>query len=162
MMIFNLHTPSCMSSFPKNIGCPPIAATAASVDTLVLVLRLLNIMATHLPARLPSKLLGISPVFIACLWERARRMRVSNSTGLRSAMDSRCRGANGDVRGVDVLECRRHCIADDFFKAFCNGRRPNIGGIAFVIGKPRGLRLRNNNCLDPCGGDIQKKNYGYR
>ena len=34
------------------------------------------------------------------LWRRALCRRVWNSGGVRSEMDSRCRGAKGDVRGV--------------------------------------------------------------
>lgn len=44
-----------------------MVTTAASVDTLVLVLRLLNVIATHLPVSVPSKLLGIDPDFMTCL-----------------------------------------------------------------------------------------------
>lgn len=44
-------TPNWMSSLPRNIAWPPIAATALSVDTRVRVLRLLNIIATVLPDR---------------------------------------------------------------------------------------------------------------
>jgi hypothetical protein len=60
-------TPNCMSSLPRNIGCPPIIETAASVETLVLVLLLLNIIATVLPLRLPRRFVGTDPDFIICL-----------------------------------------------------------------------------------------------
>lgn len=91
------HTPSWMSSLPRNIGCPLINCTAASVDTRVLVLRLLNIMATVLPVRAPcSGFGGCSPAakaaFTAVLWEEALRTSLVNSAGVRSLMDSRCLG----------------------------------------------------------------------
>src|SRR6266536_5459598 len=94
-------TPSWMSSFPKNIGCPPIAETAASVDTRVRVLRLLNIIVTVLPVRAPSKFLGTEPDLMEVLWEEALRMRVVSSAGERSAMERRCRGAKGEVCGIE-------------------------------------------------------------
>lgn len=91
-----------MSSLPKNIGMPPNAATAPSVDTLVRVLRLLKVMATVLPANAVRKLCGISPVpdltSSLCLW--ALRTRVVSSAGVKSAVESRCRGANGEVGGA--------------------------------------------------------------
>lgn len=84
-----LCTPNCMSSLPKNIGCPPIVATAASVDTLVLVLRLLKLMATVWPARAPSRFLGIKPDLMACLCWWALRTSVESSAGERSAIERR-------------------------------------------------------------------------
>lgn len=60
-------TPSWISSLPRNIGCPPIAATAPSVEIRVLVLRLLNESATDLPANVPRTELGIEPDLITCL-----------------------------------------------------------------------------------------------
>ena len=86
-----------MSSLPRNMGWPLINCTAASVDTRVLVLRLLNIMATVLPLRAPSSGFGgCSPAakaaFTAALWEEALRTSLVNSAGVRSAMDRRCLG----------------------------------------------------------------------
>lgn len=68
------------------------------------VLRLLNIIATVLPVRELSRLLGTEPDLMAVLWEEAFRTRVVNSEGVRSAMERRCRGANGDVAGVEGVE----------------------------------------------------------
>ena len=51
-------TPSWMSSLPRNMGQPPKAAMAPSVDTRVRVLRLLNVMATVLPASAARRACG--------------------------------------------------------------------------------------------------------
>lgn len=79
-----------------------MAAIAPSVDTLVRVLRLLKVMATVFPAKAPRSVWGISPVpdliAVLCWW--ALRTRVVSSAGVRSAIERRCRGANGDVAGV--------------------------------------------------------------
>lgn len=84
------------------MGLPPNAATAPSVDTLVRVLRLLKVMATVFPANAPRKLSGISPVpdLMAVLCLCAFRTRVVNSAGVRSAIESKCRGAKGEVGGA--------------------------------------------------------------
>ena len=91
-----------MSSLPRNIGVPPIAAIAPSVDTLVRVLRLLKVMATVFPASAPRSECGISPVapLIAALCAPAFRTSVVSSPGVRSAMERRCRGAKGDILGA--------------------------------------------------------------
>ena len=78
--------------------------TAASVDTRVLVLRLLKVMATVFPVKLPINEVGIEPDLIACLWEYALRTRVVSSEEDRSAMERRWRGANGEVGGVEGVE----------------------------------------------------------
>ena len=65
--------------------------------------RLLNIMAIVLPVKLPSTLLGIAPDFMEVLWEDALRTRVVSSVGVRSAIERKWRGANGEVWGVDAL-----------------------------------------------------------
>ncbi len=91
-----------MSSLPKNMGDPPIAAMAPSEDTRVRVLLLLNVMATVLPTSARDSVWGISPVpdLMAVLWCAAFRTSVVSSAGVRSAMDRKCRGANGEVRDV--------------------------------------------------------------
>jgi len=71
------------------------------VLTLVRVDLLLKVKATVLPANAPNNDSGMDPDFIACLCEWAFRMRVLNSELERSAMLSRCLGANGDVAGED-------------------------------------------------------------
>lgn len=68
------------------------------------VLRLLNIIATVLPVNESDSDIGIEPDLIACLWEAAFRTRVVNSGGVRSAIDRRCRGANGEVERVAGVE----------------------------------------------------------
>lgn len=78
-----------------------MVATAASVETRVRVLRLLNIIATLLPERELRRFEGMEPDLMAVLWEEALRTRVVNSEGVRSAIERRCRGANGDVEGVE-------------------------------------------------------------
>jgi hypothetical protein len=72
------------------------------------VLLLLNIMATVFPERAPSKFLGTDPDLTACLCECALRTRVVSSAGVRSDIDRRCRGANGDVIGDARLEYARN------------------------------------------------------
>lgn len=89
-----------MSSLPRNIGCPPIVTTAPSVDIRVLVLRLLKVIATVLPVRAPSRFFGMDPDLMAFLWDAALRISVVSSAGVRSAMERRWRGANGDVTGL--------------------------------------------------------------
>jgi hypothetical protein len=78
-----------MSSLPRNMACPPIVATAASVETRVRVERLLNIMATVLPVKLLRMFLGMDPDLMEVLWEEALRTRVVSSLGVRSAMESK-------------------------------------------------------------------------
>ncbi|KAH3988703.1 hypothetical protein HBI23_132210 [Parastagonospora nodorum] len=95
------------------MGEPPNAAIAPSVDTRVRVLLLLNVMATVLPANAPRIESGISPVpdLIEVLWFSAFRTSVVSSAGVRSAIDIKCRGANGEVWGVAgdaASEYRRH------------------------------------------------------
>lgn len=79
-----------------------MAAIAPSVETLVRVLRLLKVMATVLPANAPRRECGTSPVpdLMAVLWLCALRTSVVSSAGVRSAIESRCRGAKGDVGGA--------------------------------------------------------------
>jgi hypothetical protein len=64
------------------------------------VLRLLNIIATVLPDREPRRLLGTEPDLMAVLWEEALRTRVVSSADVRSAIESKWRGAKGEVAGV--------------------------------------------------------------
>lgn len=61
---------------------------------------MLNIMATVLPERAPWRDWGMEPDLMARLWEEALRTRVANSVGVRSAIESRWRGAKGEVAGV--------------------------------------------------------------
>lgn len=63
--------------------------TAASVETRVLVLRLLNIMATVSPFKVSNIEIGIEPDLTACLCEWALRTRVVSSEEERSAMERR-------------------------------------------------------------------------
>ena len=90
--------------------------------TLVRVLRLLNIIATVLPARAPRRDLGIEPDLIACLWEWALRTRVVNSVEERSAIDRRDRGAKGEVGGVVGEENCRIWVRRQRY----NGRKEGI------------------------------------
>src|SRR5690242_2984392 len=91
-----------MSSLARNMGEAPRAEMAPSVDTRVRVLRLLKVMATVRPASDWRRLRGTSPVaLMACLWASALRTSVVSSAGVRSAMDSRWRGAKGDVCVLD-------------------------------------------------------------
>ena len=90
-------TPSWMSSFPRNIVCPPIVVMADSVETRVRVLRLLKSSAMVLCASTLVRLFGMLPNFRADLWEEAFRIRFENSSTSRSAMERRCRGAGGDM-----------------------------------------------------------------
>lgn len=64
-------------------------------------------MATVLPDREPRRFLGIDPDLMAFLWAEALRTSVANSAGVRSAIESRCLGAKGEVGGVEGEEyCR--------------------------------------------------------
>jgi hypothetical protein len=103
-----MRTPSWMSSLPRNMGEPPNAAMAPSVDTRVRVLRLLKVMATVRPARELRRPCGISPVdLMPVLCLSALRTSVVSSAGVRSAMDSRWRGAKGEVWGVGGVYVER-------------------------------------------------------
>lgn len=68
------------------------------------MLLLLKVMATVLPVRAPRRDFGIEPDFMDCLCEKALRTRVVSSVELRSAIERRCRGANGEVEGVEGVE----------------------------------------------------------
>lgn len=59
------------------------------METLVLVLRLLKVIATVFPVKDPRIDFGIEPDFMDRLCEWAFRTRVVNSGGLRSAIDKR-------------------------------------------------------------------------
>ena len=71
--------------------------TAASVDTRVRVDRLENIKAIVFPANAPCSEDGMFPDLIASFALDAWRTSVESSLGVRSAMDRKCRGANGEV-----------------------------------------------------------------
>jgi hypothetical protein len=98
------------------------------VDTRVLVLRLENGMAIVLPDNELSNEEGIEEDLRACLWECADRTRVVNSAGVRSAIESRCRGAKGEVNGDELLY-ERHCI----LPKLCRARIARIEVILGVI-----------------------------
>lgn len=74
------------------------------MDTRVRVERLLNIIATVLPAKLLSKCAGMEPDLREVLWEEALRTRVVSSEGVRSAIERKWRGAKGEVCGVEGVE----------------------------------------------------------
>ena len=78
--------------------------TAASVETLVLVLRLLKVIAMVFPVNVPRIEVGMEPDLTACLLEWALRTREESSEGERSAMERRWRGAKGEVGKVEGLE----------------------------------------------------------
>lgn len=73
-----------MPTMAYNRGCPPNVATAASVLTRVLVLLLLKVIATVLPANAPNNDAGTDPDLTALLWLSALRTRLVSSAGLRS------------------------------------------------------------------------------
>ena len=91
------------------MGEPPTAATAPSVDTRVRVLRLLKVMATVLPCSAvgswPESWPAPDLTVVLCWW--AFRTSAVSSVGERSAMESRCRGAKGDVAGAVGVEERQ-------------------------------------------------------
>lgn len=70
-----------------------------SVEILVRVLRLLNVIATVFPLKAPLRFCGIEPALMAFLWDAAFRTSVVNSFGVRSAMVIKWRGAF--VAGVE-------------------------------------------------------------
>ena len=93
-----------MSSFPKNIGCPLKCTTAPSVLILVLVLLLLNIIATVCLARAFRSGKG------SCLWalmaafaSAERLTRLTSSVLVRSLIDRKCRGT-GIPRAAVCIE----------------------------------------------------------
>lgn len=51
-----------------------------------------------------KEILGTGPGLMALLWELALRTRVVRSTGLRSEIERKCRGAKGEVAGVEGVE----------------------------------------------------------
>ena len=65
-------------------------------------------MATVFPVKAPRIDFGIEPDFKDCLCEWAFRTRVVNSGELRSAIDNRWRGANGDVSGLEGVEAAEY------------------------------------------------------
>ena len=67
-------------------------------------------MATVFPVSEPSRDLGTEPDLIACLCDAAFLTSVVSSDGLRSAMESRWRGAKGDTDGVAELENNRRPV----------------------------------------------------
>ena len=116
-----------------------MAATAASVDTLVLVLRLLNIIATVWPERAPATLAAPDdPSTSLCV--DARRTKAVSSAGFKSEMDSRCRGANGEVNGAAKLEYlsvrmpyrSRPCALPFVLRMLCAHRRVPTATAAIV------------------------------
>lgn len=124
-----------MSPLPRNMGCPFIAVTAASVLTRVLVLRLLNMRAMVWPDSLPARAAGVVPDLMEALWEEALVRRVLNSVGVRSAMERRWRGAKGEVSGWAGLEGvleEEYERLESCLRACPVGRREVLGGI-FVI-----------------------------
>jgi len=58
------------------------------------------------------RLLGTEPDLMVVLCEEAFRTRVVNSEGVRSAIERRCRGANGEVVGTDGVELEYARIVD--------------------------------------------------
>lgn len=71
------------------------------------MLRLLNIIATVLPDSAPSKLRGTDPLLMVFLCCDALRTKVVNSAGVKSAIDKKWRGANGETGGVVADEYAR-------------------------------------------------------
>jgi len=108
---------------------------APSVEILVLVLRLLNIMAMVLPVRAPRRFFGIEPDLMARLWEWAFRTRLVSSVGVRSAIEIRWRGAKGDVGGVEGVEYVRTCGRVKLRRAVVAGRN------AMVLATIAGLQI---------------------
>lgn len=75
--------------------------TALSVETRVLVLRLLNMTAMVLPESEPLRCAGGLPDLKAALYTAAFWTSFVNSAVVRSPMERKWRGAKGEVRGVD-------------------------------------------------------------
>ena len=76
-----------MSSLPRNIGWPPKYTVAASVETRVLVLRLLNNIAMVLPVRAPNRFSGVVPDLRAAFARAAPLTSEVSSADVTSAMD---------------------------------------------------------------------------
>jgi len=82
------------------------------------VLRFLNVIATVFPANEPKRDLGIDPDLIARLCEEALQTSVVNSDGVRSATESKCLGADGEVGGVESDEYLCNCALLRLPRAF--------------------------------------------
>lgn len=123
-------TPSWISSFPRNMGCPPSLMTAASVDTRVRVERLLNIIATAWPLNFALRAKGTSPALRAVLWEEALRTRWVSSVGVRSAMERKWRG---EALGVAGVEYARREALESCCRAALAGRSCVDGGILILV-----------------------------
>lgn len=92
------HTPSWISSFPKNIGCPPKCTTAPSVLILVLVLLLLNIIATVcFASAFCSERANRLRALMAAFASAERLTRIASSELVRSLIDRKCRGIGAAV-----------------------------------------------------------------
>lgn len=128
-----------------------MAATAPSVETLVLVLRLLNMMATDWPVSAPRTDTGIEPDFMDCLITWAFRIRVTSSAEVRSAIDRKCRGTIGRFWGVERDEKRFPLLLGIIWlKARCIGREIDI------------LYGERNNCQSRrAGWNHEKENCFY-
>ena len=88
-------------------------------------------MATVLPDRAPSNVLGTEPDFMACLCWYALRTRVVSSAELRFSIDRRCRGANGGIAG-EVVEAEYNLCC-----GFWSTRRHRKAGLVGGISKLR-------------------------
>lgn len=107
-----------------------MAATAPSVEILVLVLRLLNIMATDWPVSVPMIDKGIEagpePGFMYFLIVWALRIRVTSSVEVRSAMDRKCRGIIVKFWDSERDEKSLPLFLEMWRKARCIGREFGI------------------------------------
>ena len=95
--------------------------------------RLENIIAMVLPRRLFWRLwCNPPPDLMVDLWAEALRMRVVSSMGVRSAIESRCLGAKGEVGGVSAIEelYVRICLTLFRMQLLEGRRRRDIGAIA--------------------------------
>jgi hypothetical protein len=97
----------------------------------VRVLRFEKAIAIVFPVSAPRSDLGIWPDLIARLCEAALRTRMVSSAGVKSVIDKRWRGANGEVYGCDgELEYAR-----DARRAVCAIRGRTIEVIVSFLGQ---------------------------
>ena len=115
-----------------------MATTALSVETLVLVLRLSNMMATDWAVSDPTTDKGIKAGpevgFMNCLIVWALRIRVTSSAEVRSAIDRKCRGTIVKFWESEVDEKSFLLLLEIWRKACCIGRETDI------------LYRKRNNC----------------
>lgn len=90
-----------------------------------------KIIAMLLLSRVFERLGGFEPDLMDVLCDAALLTSVVSSWGVRSAMERRCRGANGEVCGEEGEEYVRRCLR--VRRQLAEGRRRRNGPIAAMV-----------------------------